>query len=158
MSATLGKRKADEVTKEDPGAEDAAQEEAPAGDEVVKGVPTEGGPHLHTEGLSISQPFLCQMASLSSLETKRSCVSRPSRYLPHATLQPLSFERLLTSRCRRMLGLHIQGKTLVDIREFYEADGDMKPGKKGISLNVENWGALVKAISGIQVELDKLEK
>lgn len=31
----------------------------------------------------------------------------------------------------------IKGSTLIDIREYYGSEGDEKPGKKGISLSVE---------------------
>lgn len=33
-----------------------------------------------------------------------------------------------------------KGMILIDIREYYEtADGEMRPGKKGIALNPEQW-------------------
>jgi len=35
-----------------------------------------------------------------------------------------------------------KGNTLLDIREFYGGNGDEKPGKKGISLTVDQWQAL----------------
>lgn len=42
-----------------------------------------------------------------------------------------------------------RGKVMVGIREFYEADGDLRPGKKGISLNLEQWNSLKDQISEI---------
>lgn len=41
------------------------------------------------------------------------------------------------------------GQVFVDIREFYGTDGDEKPGKKGISLAMEQWEALKRSISTI---------
>lgn len=45
-----------------------------------------------------------------------------------------------------------KGRTLVDIREFYEdkSSGEKKPGKKGISLNVGQWEKLVESIEQIK--------
>jgi len=42
-----------------------------------------------------------------------------------------------------------KGQVYVDIREFYGADGDEKPGKKGISLAMDQWEALKRSVSTI---------
>ncbi|XP_033828751.1 activated RNA polymerase II transcriptional coactivator p15-like [Periophthalmus magnuspinnatus] len=43
-----------------------------------------------------------------------------------------------------------KGKILIDIREYWmNQDGEMKPGKKGISLNPEQWNQLKEQISDI---------
>ncbi|XP_056457855.1 SUB1 regulator of transcription b [Gadus chalcogrammus] len=50
-----------------------------------------------------------------------------------------------------------KGKTLVDIREYWmNPDGEMKPGKKGISLNAEQWSQLKEQISDIDEAVKKL--
>ncbi|KAG2059163.1 PC4-domain-containing protein [Suillus hirtellus] len=47
------------------------------------------------------------------------------------------------------------GKILVDIREFYGKDKeDEKPGKKGISLNADQWACLKKSINTIDSFFD----
>ncbi|XP_048584005.1 activated RNA polymerase II transcriptional coactivator p15 [Nematostella vectensis] len=57
---------------------------------------------------------------------------------------PLANKRQVTVR-------DFRGKVYVDIREFYEDknSGDMKPGKKGISLPVDQWGKLKELIDDI---------
>ncbi|KAF7198758.1 activated RNA polymerase II transcriptional coactivator p15 [Nothobranchius furzeri] len=43
-----------------------------------------------------------------------------------------------------------KGKVLIDIREYWmNPDGEMKPGKKGISLNPEQWNQLKDQIAEI---------
>ncbi|XP_074526675.1 SUB1 regulator of transcription b [Halichoeres trimaculatus] len=42
-----------------------------------------------------------------------------------------------------------KGKVLIDIREYWMNDGEMRPGKKGISLNPEQWNQLKDQISEI---------
>ncbi|KAG5834269.1 activated RNA polymerase II transcriptional coactivator p15-like isoform X1 [Anguilla rostrata] len=43
-----------------------------------------------------------------------------------------------------------KGKVLIDIREYWmDQEGEMKPGRKGISLNPEQWSQLKQQISEI---------
>ncbi|PSN31161.1 RNA polymerase II transcriptional coactivator [Blattella germanica] len=42
-----------------------------------------------------------------------------------------------------------KGKVYVDIREFYESDGELKPGKKGISLSMVQWQKLKSFVEEI---------
>ncbi|KAM4745616.1 SUB1 regulator of transcription b isoform 1-T2 [Anableps anableps] len=50
-----------------------------------------------------------------------------------------------------------KGKVLIDIREYWmNQDGEMKPGKKGISLNPEQWNQLKEQISEIDDAVKRL--
>ncbi|GFW41729.1 activated RNA polymerase II transcriptional coactivator p15 [Trichonephila clavipes] len=61
---------------------------------------------------------------------------------------PLSKYRYVTVR-------EFRGKLMVDIREYYDKDGEMKPGKKGICLNMEQWNALKEQMEKIEGAIKK---
>uniref|UniRef100_A0A8C6QFB0 Activated RNA polymerase II transcriptional coactivator p15 n=1 Tax=Nannospalax galili TaxID=1026970 RepID=A0A8C6QFB0_NANGA len=51
-----------------------------------------------------------------------------------------------------------KGKILIDIREYWmDSEGEMKPGRKGISLNMEQWSQLKEQISDIDDAVRKLK-
>ncbi|KAL9108577.1 MAG: hypothetical protein Q9227_006663 [Pyrenula ochraceoflavens] len=54
------------------------------------------------------------------------------------------------SRTRRVAVSEFKGKQMVNIREYYESGGKTLPGKKGISLTMEQYIALVEALPGIE--------
>ena len=55
-------------------------------------------------------------------------------------------DKIALGRMRFVDVRDFKGQTLIDIREYYDAGGELKPGKKGISLNLKvrvsrDWGA-----------------
>ncbi|PJF18077.1 hypothetical protein PSACC_02103 [Paramicrosporidium saccamoebae] len=62
----------------------------------------------------------------------------------------------LTSR-RRVTVRRWKTSTLIDIREFWGDDGDLKPGKKGISLTLDQWKQLLKWTPEIEASIAKLD-
>jgi len=52
-------------------------------------------------------------------------------------------------RKKRVTVRNYKGMTQIDIREYYDANGEEKPGKKGISLNPEQWAEFKQYIATI---------
>lgn len=44
---------------------------------------------------------------------------------------------------------------MVDIREYYDADGDLKPGKKGIALSIPQWQKLKEIVDEVDEAIKK---
>lgn len=59
------------------------------------------------------------------------------------------------SKARRVTLSEYRGKKMIGIREYYEKDGEMLPGKKGITMTLEQYGMLVSLLPGIESELKK---
>lgn len=58
------------------------------------------------------------------------------------------------SSTRRVVVSEFKGKSMVSIREYYkDSNGDLKPGKKGISLPLEQWNAVLKVVPHVNGEL-----
>ncbi|POS86191.1 hypothetical protein EPUL_005264 [Erysiphe pulchra] len=56
---------------------------------------------------------------------------------------------------RRVEISEFKGAHLINIREFYQKDGEYLPGKKGISLNLDQYKAFIKAVPAINAHLQK---
>ncbi|KAJ6644489.1 RNA polymerase II transcriptional coactivator KIWI [Pseudolycoriella hygida] len=56
-------------------------------------------------------------------------------------------------RYKRVTVREFKGKLYIDIREFYEQNGKQLPGKKGISLQPEQWRKLLSMTDDINAAL-----
>ncbi|KAJ9648952.1 hypothetical protein H2201_002031 [Coniosporium apollinis] len=54
---------------------------------------------------------------------------------------------------RRVTISTFKGKSMVNIREYYEAGGKMLPGKKGITMSIEQYNAVVELLPEIETVL-----
>ncbi|RAH73595.1 transcriptional coactivator p15/PC4 family protein [Aspergillus aculeatinus CBS 121060] len=57
------------------------------------------------------------------------------------------------SKSRRVTVSNFRGKAMVNIREYYEKDGHELPGKKGISLPIEQYARLVTVLPDIELAI-----
>ncbi|XP_077988980.1 activated RNA polymerase II transcriptional coactivator p15-like [Glandiceps talaboti] len=64
-----------------------------------------------------------------------------------------SEEMIQLSRMRYVNVRDFKGKVLVDIREYYDAGGELKPGRKGISLTREQWEKLKECVDEIDEKI-----
>ncbi|KAF7594278.1 hypothetical protein BBP40_009678 [Aspergillus hancockii] len=60
------------------------------------------------------------------------------------------------SKLRRVTISSFRGKTLVNIREYYGKDGQELPGKKGISLPMDQFASLIALLPDIELALKDL--
>lgn len=77
----------------------------------------------------------------------------PATSLHRANTQPQKDEEgnpyWEISKARRVTVSAYRGKQMVSIREYYEKEGKWLPGKKGISLTVEQYSALLGVVPGV---------
>ena len=66
---------------------------------------------------------------------------------------PLGVKKDGTPSLRRVTTKKYKGQFLIDVREWYERDGEVKPGFKGVSLKPEQWKALAAAAADVTSKL-----
>jgi Transcriptional Coactivator p15 (PC4) len=49
-----------------------------------------------------------------------------------------------------------KGKPLINIRDYYERDSEVLPGKKGVVLNVDQWKLIKEKIGEIDEALSRI--
>ncbi|GAW12966.1 hypothetical protein ANO14919_023400 [Xylariales sp. No.14919] len=81
------------------------------------------------------------------LKTKTNAEANPGKDDEGNSFWPLS-------DTRRIAIQNFKGKSYINIREYYsDASGELRPGKKGIMLTLEQYNALLNAVPQLNAEL-----
>uniref|UniRef100_H2ZF47 Activated RNA polymerase II transcriptional coactivator p15 n=1 Tax=Ciona savignyi TaxID=51511 RepID=H2ZF47_CIOSA len=67
-----------------------------------------------------------------------------------------SNEKILLGKMKFVDVRTFNGKVLIDIREHYQKDGEIKPGRKGISLSTEQWEKLKMSMEEVDSRIQQL--
>ena len=109
----------------------------------------QNGGHARTESETERKQRLEIEALKRQLEASKNATSSTTKVEDVPKEFHLSSKRKVTVR-------DFRGKPLVDIREFYEKDGEMAPGRKGISLTIDQYNKLKSYISEIDKAIESL--
>ncbi|XP_002733216.1 activated RNA polymerase II transcriptional coactivator p15-like [Saccoglossus kowalevskii] len=76
---------------------------------------------------------------------------------PKKNSDDASDDMIALAKMRYVTVRDFKGKVLIDIREYYnDNSGELKPGRKGISLNKEQWDKLKESIGEIDEKIEEL--
>lgn len=64
---------------------------------------------------------------------------------------------ILLDQYKRLSIRKFKGKLLIDIREFYSSEGEMKPGRKGIALSLSNWNKICEEVDFINECINEIK-
>lgn len=76
--------------------------------------------------------------------------------LSHGDVEETADGKICLGKMKHVDVRKFKGQLYVDIREYYLADGDLKPGKKGISLKVDEWNKLKSIIDHIDEKVKRM--
>ncbi|NXI54540.1 TCP4 polymerase, partial [Chloroceryle aenea] len=93
----------------------------------------------------------------SKPEKRSKTEAKPSKASGKRLGQGIEESMFQIGKMRYVRVCSFKGNALVDIREFYtDKDGDLKPGRKGIALSLEQWNQLKEIIPEIDAAVKKL--
>ncbi|KAE8379537.1 transcriptional Coactivator p15-domain-containing protein [Aspergillus bertholletiae] len=120
----------------------------------IKRRPLDAGEAVHNERLQLKKTKFTSSKSASACESDK-------RHTGVSRKVDTNGDRYWEiSRMRRVTISSFRGKTLVNIREYYEKDGQEFPGKKvgssGISLPIDQFASLVTLLPDIELTLKDL--
>ena len=94
-----------------------------------------------------------EKASAASSPVKKAASSTSS---VQGTVHSNGDEKFFLGKMKYVSVRPFKNMILIDIREYYEKDGELRPGKKGISLQAEQWNLLKEKMNDIDQKIQEL--